>query len=412
MKLGRPTYLLTAMVIVGILVFTLSPAGDTRMSFGLCLVCGERGLANIVGNLLLFLPLGVLLTLAGIRPFGVVLLAALLSTGIEIAQLWVPGRNPNPADTLFNTLGAAAGVALAGTSGWWLHARGARRWRLGAAALSAVLGTILGSGWLLGPTYPDATYYGQWTPEHEWLPGHPGRVLEARLGSRHIPSVRLEDGVGVRESLQAGDPLALHAVVGASSAETWPIFRIAAGRGTLVVTVARQWDDLLIRFHTRAAALRLTPPEVHSSGVFAGVPAADPVWIRVWRSGEGYCVEVDGCSSCGHGFTVGRAWALLHGAGPLPRPLWTLLDAGMLAALLLPVGFWWRRWPETLLGAALVTAALLLAPVFAVLRPTPPVEFAGAFFGLVAGAVLGRAGPDAAHGLRPERKPDYSSNEL
>jgi hypothetical protein len=387
-----PYNVLAAVVVLWILVLTLSPAdGSADTSSGLCLVCGERGLANIIGNVLLFLPLGALLALGGGPPFRAVLVAALLSAGIELAQHWVPGRNPNPTDTIFNTLGAAGGIALARTSPWWLRASGALRLRLGAVALTAALATILATGWLVGPGYPEAVYWGQWTPEQERLPWHPGLVLEARIGSLPVPSARLINGAEVRDALRAGEPLSVHAVVGPSSGETWPIFRVAAGQGTLVVTVARRWDDLLIRFHTRASALRLSPPEHRADAVFAGVPAHDPVWIRVWRVDDGYCIAVGSSRSCGLGFTVGRAWALLHRPASLPPRLWTVLDAGMLAALLLPVGFWWRRLPEILLGAALVTAALLIAPVFTALGATPPAEFAGATVGLLAGAALGRA---------------------
>ncbi len=392
MRQRGPYPVLAVLAVLGILAFTLTPArGSGIEASGFCLVCGERGLANIIGNVLLFIPLGAALMLAGVRPGRVVVMALLLSAGIELTQHWVPGRNPNPTDTFFNTLGAAAGVALASTRRWWLFARGSRRLRLGAAALMGAIGAVLMIGWLLGPGYPEADYYGQWTPDREQQPSHPGRVLAAHLGTVPIPSTRLDDPAAIRRSLRAGDTLVVHAVVGPGSERTWPIFRMAAGRGTLVVTVARQWDDLLLRFHTRAAMLRLSPPEIRVAGAFAGVDAADPVHIRVWGAGGGYCVEVDRPLGCGHGFTLGRAWALLHGLPFLDPPARRVLDVGFLTVLLAPVGFWWRRSPELALGAAVVIAAILLTPAFTHLRPTPPAELAGAIFGLVSGAVIGRA---------------------
>jgi hypothetical protein len=392
MTLRGPYFILAVLAVLGILAFTLTPArGSAVEASGFCLVCGERGLANIMGNVLLFMPLGAALVLAGVRPMRVVLLALLLSTGIELTQHWIPGRNPNPTDTLFNTLGAAAGAALAGTRRWWLFARGSRRLGLGAAALTGAVVAILVIGWLFGPGYPEADYYGQWTPDREQQPSHPGRVLAAQLGTVPIPSTRLDDPAGIRRSLRVGDPLVVHAVVGPGSERTWPILRMAAGRGTLVVTVARQWDDLLLRFHTRAAMLRLSPPEVRVAGAFAGADAADPVHIRVWRADSGYCVEVDRPLGCGHGFTLGRAWSLLHGLPFLDPPARKVLDAGFLTVLLLPVGFWWRRSPEVAMGAVVVIAAIVLIPAFTQLRPTPPAELAGAILGLVSGAAIGRA---------------------
>jgi hypothetical protein len=387
-----PWSILAALAVLGILAFTLTPArGSAIETSGFCLVCGERGLANIIGNVLLFLPLGAALVMAGVRPGMVILVGLLLSAGIEVTQHWVPGRNPNPTDTFFNTLGAAAGAALPGTRRWWARARGSRRLGLGAAALVGALCAMLTIGWLLGPGYPEADYYGQWTPDNEERPSLPGRVLAAQLGAVPIPSTRLADPAGIRRSLRAGELLAVHAVMAPGTERPWPVFRMAAGQGTLVVTVARQWDDLLLRFHTRAAMLRLSPPQIRVAGAFAGADATDPVHIRVWRVDGGYCVEVDRPLGCGHGFTVGRAWSLLHRLPFLDPPARRVLDAAFLAILLVPVGFWWRRSPEVAIGGAVVIAALLLVPAFTQLRPTPPAELAGAIFGLVSGVALGRA---------------------
>jgi glycopeptide antibiotics resistance protein len=76
------------------------------------------GVLQVVGNLLLLLPVGVLLPLAfrGVRLWHVLLAAFGLSLSIELAQWWMgAGRQPDVDDVWMNTLGAAAG--------WWLTSR-------------------------------------------------------------------------------------------------------------------------------------------------------------------------------------------------------------------------------------------------------------------------------------------------
>ncbi len=68
-------------------------------------------------NIVLFVPLGVLLPLVwgSCRPrvlWATVLLGALFSTAIELAQLVIPGRVTSVFDVLANTLGTALGVLL------------------------------------------------------------------------------------------------------------------------------------------------------------------------------------------------------------------------------------------------------------------------------------------------------------
>ncbi len=76
--------------------------------------------SDIVANLLLYLPFGACLAWMLAARFGAaaalagaVLAAALLSTAIEIAQIYETRRVASLADVTFNTLGAAAGGALA-----------------------------------------------------------------------------------------------------------------------------------------------------------------------------------------------------------------------------------------------------------------------------------------------------------
>ena len=77
-----------------------------------------RSLQNIIGNLLLFLPLGVFLPMVlGIRSFfKVLLIAAALSTGIEFCQYILRNfrifRSVDVDDIILNTTGAVLGLAL------------------------------------------------------------------------------------------------------------------------------------------------------------------------------------------------------------------------------------------------------------------------------------------------------------
>jgi glycopeptide antibiotics resistance protein len=71
--------------------------------------------SQLVGNLLLLLPLGLFgpLLLPWLnRWWRVALLAILVSVAIEVAQLRVPDRSADVDDVLLNTLGALCGYAV------------------------------------------------------------------------------------------------------------------------------------------------------------------------------------------------------------------------------------------------------------------------------------------------------------
>lgn len=64
-------------------------------------------------NILMFVPLGFLLTLLFRHPWYGVGLALALSAAAELAQVVIPSRQPTFRDILANTLGAGLGAALA-----------------------------------------------------------------------------------------------------------------------------------------------------------------------------------------------------------------------------------------------------------------------------------------------------------
>jgi glycopeptide antibiotics resistance protein len=73
---------------------------------------------NLLGNLALLLPLGLLgpIAIPALdRWWRIALLAVLVSTAIELTQLLVPDRSADIDDVIVNVAGALLGYALFGT---------------------------------------------------------------------------------------------------------------------------------------------------------------------------------------------------------------------------------------------------------------------------------------------------------
>lgn len=82
----------------------------------------RQGWIEFAANILLFVPLGFLLTGLFRRPWWGFALALGLSVAAELVQVLLPARLPSPRDVLANALGAAIGAAFA----WLLFIRRSR----------------------------------------------------------------------------------------------------------------------------------------------------------------------------------------------------------------------------------------------------------------------------------------------
>ncbi len=71
------------------------------------------GLAGLVGNVLLFAPLGWALRLREVELPRAAFVGIAISATIEVAQLIVPGRTTSVDDVLLNTLGTVLGYLIA-----------------------------------------------------------------------------------------------------------------------------------------------------------------------------------------------------------------------------------------------------------------------------------------------------------
>jgi Concanavalin A-like lectin/glucanases superfamily/VanZ like family len=101
------------LAILAILAATLKPMQiDEYATSVFCLLC-PWDTDDVLANILLFAPLGMALLLRGVGGGRGLMLSTGLSLTVEVAQLWIPGRDSAFTDVASNTLGAAVGIAAA-----------------------------------------------------------------------------------------------------------------------------------------------------------------------------------------------------------------------------------------------------------------------------------------------------------
>lgn len=105
-------------------------------------IFSSRG--DVLGNIALFLPLGVIAAL-GTQPrhrvlvwIGAMLLAFIVALGCQLAQLYVPERDARLGDVIWNMLGMATGLVL-GQVGTRAYSRLITRWQAESALALAVV---------------------------------------------------------------------------------------------------------------------------------------------------------------------------------------------------------------------------------------------------------------------------------
>src|SRR4051812_41839062 len=157
--------MLLAGALLLIALATLWPMPGPPHTWGFCLVCGGRGLADLLLNIALFMPLGAALALRGRSRGRITQLALLLSAAIELSQFYIPGRDPSISDVIANTSGAVLGALVVGSASVWLNPRPVLASRLSRTTTILAALMCLATGLLLTPAYPDSPYFGQWTPD-------------------------------------------------------------------------------------------------------------------------------------------------------------------------------------------------------------------------------------------------------
>ena len=137
-------------MVVAVLFLTLWPLPEQAYRSSLspvtCLVCGDQGVQDVIQNIIMLLPLGLALGLAGVRPRMAALGAFGLAVLVESLQYTViTGRDASLSDVITNTAGAALGAAIAPHLPTLL-----RPGRRAAATLGITATALWAAAWLFG----------------------------------------------------------------------------------------------------------------------------------------------------------------------------------------------------------------------------------------------------------------------
>ena len=375
--------------LAAIALLTLLPASGTNTTSGFaCVFCGQLATADAILNMLLFVPLGVGLALIGFQLRTAFLVAAFLSGGIELLQLYIPGRDASTGDLLSNILGCVLGFAVVAWSGWWMYPSPRTASALSAGWAVVIVGMISLTAFLLQPSYPHTAYYGHWTPNFGHLEWYRGKVLDARIGAQFIRSWRLEHSDSVRAALLQGAPVEVRALAGPAVSDLAPLFAIGDERLQTILLIGLDREDLVYRYRMRAADYRLAQPDVRIEGVMA-LEQGDSIRIRVWRDAERYCIAANARTTCEAWFNAGTGWRFLLSEGHFPSWMNTGLDILWIATLLAPLGFWFRTTWSSGAAGLLIVLALALIPNTSGLLTTRLVDWVGGGMGLVIGLIVG-----------------------
>lgn len=369
MRRERVRQALLAAWLVVVAVVTLAPTGGPVRSVSTCLVCGEFGTSELLLNVLLFVPLGVLLAARGeLRDVprgatlddplrlreaygmaGVLAVGASLSLGIEALQwIAVPGRVTALGDWLANSAG--------GVVGWLLFRMRAQLLSpLGPTGRAIVLGwtgfacAALAFGWWSSePWLPDGTWYLQRAPVRPWSTPHTGALLFAGIGDVDLPSDRIGDAslvAGVRDGTQ---PVAIEERVGAPPERlSYAVRLVESTRGHELLAVGRVRDDVVLQRLTNAARVRVASVGVRGGDAYARLAGRTMRWeVRPATGMVRTAPPIPGVRFAAR--STLRGWtALLPRTVALRAPWIGVIDGLWGLGLVAPIGWWvggaWRR---------------------------------------------------------------------
>ena len=367
-----------------ILLATLHQSGQSTSSgWSWSLTSGEGALAELLQNLILFIPFGIGLALCGVSVLRATITGALLSFSVEFAQQWIPGRDPSVGDIICNTTSAAIGAGLVRFAPRWLTVPPARSgWHALGAAILAVL-VWFGTAAALRPTFPPPPYRVVQRPEFRHWGLYEGEVLETSLaqGILYVKATFPPQPPGHQSPLAA-------------------VLDAHDNRASILAVAGR---DLTMRYHMPAVRLTLAQPDLRFEHAFARMAPADTFTATTGRDAGRLCLSVSGDWRCDLGYTIGDGWQLIFYPEHWPGWLLAFINACWVAGWTIGVGFWAGRTSvgekdggegrrrAAKVAVALVLLGLIVVPMTTHLKGSSLLEWLGALLGIEAGLMLGSA---------------------
>jgi VanZ like protein len=349
-------------------IATLHSSGGTTRGWSFYLTSGDAALGELIANLILFIPLGVSLTLAGVRPLRVVAAGALLSFTVEFLQQWIPGRDPSLGDIVANSISTALGVLLVVAAPRWLHVSPRRSaWQ---ARLTAALAVFVwyGTGLLVRQKFPPGPYNIVPTPRIHAYANYEGQVLKITPGFQSVE---------VRAIAPATRP-----------GRTSPLLAGLARNDERVLMLAVDDRDLTLGYDMPALHWTLEVPPLRLRDGMTQVAPSDTFTVATWHDSTNICLRVNATTRCNLGYTIGDGWKLIYSPEHWAPWLLGTINTLWMAGCVIGVGFWGaaaKKGGGGLLAMGLVVAGLLMVPLLTGLKPTAIYEWIGAVGGMALG---------------------------
>lgn len=381
---------------------TLGPehqtAAEAAAMSAVCVICGDLGVLDAILNVLLFMPFGFGLRLAGMSRRRALLFAMASSFTIELLQYTViPGRDGNVGDFIMNSVGGLAGIVLADSWRRVLFPGSAVSRAIRIAGGLVWLGLWSLSAFLLQPSVPATRWFAQVPSDGTYPEVFRGSVPSATLNGIALRSGPIPDGPALQERvLREGARLEAVAVLAAPTSFLASIVAVVDDHPTEILVFGQQRTDLVFRVLLRVPWVRLRQPTVRIPGILA--TAGDTVRLSAGFKDERYVLHartrttdvkrvVPLSPSWGWSFLIPWSYSL----GPEGVWLTTLWIAGLLA----PLGYYTSRESPRPTGALLFVGGVVLAglagvPFAAGMAPVHWSEWVAALTGIIVGLGLGR----------------------
>lgn len=380
---------------------TMTPqAGPPAFAPSLCILCGEMAVQDIILNVILFVPFGIGLRLAGVRRYRVIAISLCLTAAVELLQMHIiAGRDASLGDVITNTLGGALGVALVDSWRMWIlpTPKQARRQLWGGAVVwIAILATTV---WALHRSLPDTTLWGQWDPEILHFDRFTGTIVKADAAGFVVPpGARGSDPV-FRKRLVSDSVLVRASVVPAAPTKrTAPIVSVYDPQKAQIFLLAQRQRALVFSIRMNAARAMIRDPIIGLDDVFPTAGAAraakdtlrvaggivdGALVIRASDSVRGTARERRITLGPALGWTFFLPWAYAFGSET------AALSALWLGGLFFPLAYWGRRVRRPAESGAALGVALVVGLVIV------PLVMGGAFVGWVEWLGIAAAGAAA-----------------